>query len=47
MTCAKQHLDLVQPLGFFRTHQHRFGSGHTIGTGHLPGASLDHLVGPR
>src|SRR4029077_15650261 len=31
MTRAKQHLHLVQPLRFFRTHQHRFGSGHTIG----------------
>jgi DNA helicase-2/ATP-dependent DNA helicase PcrA len=30
MTRAKQHLHLVQPLRFFRTHQHRFGSGHTI-----------------
>ena len=30
MTRAKQHLHLVQPLGFFRTHQHRFGSGYTI-----------------
>lgn len=30
MTRAKQHLHLVRPLRFFRTHQHRFGSGHTI-----------------
>jgi DNA helicase-2/ATP-dependent DNA helicase PcrA len=30
MTRARQHLLLVQPLRFFRTHQHRFGSGHTI-----------------
>jgi len=30
MTRAKQHLHLVQPLRFFRTHQHRFGGGHTI-----------------
>ncbi len=30
MTRAKQHLHLVQPLRFFRTHQHRFGSGCTI-----------------
>jgi DNA helicase II / ATP-dependent DNA helicase PcrA len=30
MTRAKQHLHLVQPLQFFRTHQHRFGSGYTI-----------------
>jgi DNA helicase-2/ATP-dependent DNA helicase PcrA len=30
MTRAKQHLHLVQPLRFFRAHQHRFGSGHTI-----------------
>ena len=27
MTRAKQHLHLVQPLRFFHTHQHRFGSG--------------------
>ncbi len=30
MTRAKQHLHLVQPLRFFRTHQPRFGSGHTL-----------------
>src|SRR5580704_17231677 len=30
MTRAKQHLHLVQPLRFFRTHQHRSGNGHTI-----------------
>jgi DNA helicase-2/ATP-dependent DNA helicase PcrA len=30
MTRAKQHLHLVQPLRFFRAHQHRFGNGHTI-----------------
>jgi DNA helicase-2/ATP-dependent DNA helicase PcrA len=30
MTRAKQHLHLVQPLRFFRSHQPRFGSGHTI-----------------
>jgi len=30
MTRAKQHLHLVQPLRFFRTHQHRSGSGYTI-----------------
>ena len=30
MTRAKQHLHLVQPLRFFRAHQHRFGSSHTI-----------------
>src|SRR6266404_1527394 len=30
MTRAMQHLHLVQPLRFFRTHQHRSGSGHTI-----------------
>jgi DNA helicase-2/ATP-dependent DNA helicase PcrA len=30
MTRAKQHLHLIQPLRFFRTHQHRFGSGYTI-----------------
>jgi DNA helicase II / ATP-dependent DNA helicase PcrA len=30
ITRAKQHLYLLQPLRFFRTHQHRLGSGHTI-----------------
>jgi DNA helicase II / ATP-dependent DNA helicase PcrA len=30
MTRAKQHLHLVQPLRFFRTHQHRSGNDHTI-----------------
>ena len=30
MTRAKRHLHLVQPMRFFRTHQHRAGSGHTI-----------------
>jgi DNA helicase-2/ATP-dependent DNA helicase PcrA len=30
MTRAKQHLHLVQPLRFFRTHQHRFGSSHAL-----------------
>jgi DNA helicase II / ATP-dependent DNA helicase PcrA len=30
MTRAKQHLHLVQPMRFYRTHQHRSGSGHTI-----------------
>src|SRR5260370_11140868 len=30
ITRAKQHLHLVQPMRFFRTHQHRSGSGHTI-----------------
>jgi DNA helicase-2/ATP-dependent DNA helicase PcrA len=30
MTRAKQHLHLVQPLRFFRAHQHRFGSAHTL-----------------
>jgi DNA helicase II / ATP-dependent DNA helicase PcrA len=30
MTRAKQHLHLVQPMRFFRTHQHRSGNGHTI-----------------
>jgi DNA helicase-2/ATP-dependent DNA helicase PcrA len=30
MTRAKQHLHLVQPMRFFRTHQHRSGSGNTI-----------------
>jgi DNA helicase-2/ATP-dependent DNA helicase PcrA len=30
MTRAKQHLHLVQPMRFYRTHQHRSGNGHTI-----------------
>jgi DNA helicase II / ATP-dependent DNA helicase PcrA len=30
MTRAKQHLHLIQPMRFFRTHQRRSGSGHTI-----------------
>ncbi len=30
MTRAKEHLYLIQPLRFFRTQQHRFGSRHTI-----------------
>jgi DNA helicase II / ATP-dependent DNA helicase PcrA len=30
MTRAKQHLHLVQPVRFYRAHQHRFGNGHTI-----------------
>ena len=30
MTRAKEHLYLIQPLKFFRTQQHRFGSGHMI-----------------
>jgi DNA helicase II / ATP-dependent DNA helicase PcrA len=28
MTRAKEHLYLVQPIKFFRTQQHRYGSGH-------------------
>jgi DNA helicase-2/ATP-dependent DNA helicase PcrA len=28
MTRAEEHLCLVQPLKFFRTQQHRFGSDH-------------------
>jgi DNA helicase-2/ATP-dependent DNA helicase PcrA len=28
MTRAKEHLYLIQPLRFFRTQQHRFGTGH-------------------
>jgi len=30
MTRARQHLHLVQPLRFFRTHQHRHGDGHIL-----------------
>jgi DNA helicase-2/ATP-dependent DNA helicase PcrA len=30
MTRAKEHLYLIQPLKFFRTHQHRFGNGDMI-----------------
>src|ERR1700724_2141943 len=42
MTRAKEHLHLVQPLRFFRTHQHRFGSGSTIAprSRFLPGEIL-------
>jgi DNA helicase II / ATP-dependent DNA helicase PcrA len=30
MTRARQHLHLVQPLRFFRTHQHRHVDGHVL-----------------
>ena len=30
MTRARQHLHLVQPLRFFRSHQHRLGDGHVM-----------------
>ena len=30
MTRARQHLHLVHPLRFFRTHQHRHGDGHVL-----------------
>jgi DNA helicase-2/ATP-dependent DNA helicase PcrA len=30
MTRAKQHLHLVQPLRFFRTHQHRHADGYIL-----------------
>jgi DNA helicase-2/ATP-dependent DNA helicase PcrA len=30
MTRARQHLHLVQPLRFFRSHQHRHGDGHVL-----------------
>jgi DNA helicase II / ATP-dependent DNA helicase PcrA len=30
MTRAKEHLYLIQPLKFFRTQQHRFGSGYMM-----------------
>jgi len=32
MTRARQHLHLMQPLRFFRTHQHRHGDGHILAT---------------
>ena len=32
MTRARQHLHLVQPLRFFRTHQHRYADGYVLGT---------------
>ena len=30
MTRARQHLHLVQPSRFFRTHQHRHGDGYIL-----------------
>jgi ATP-dependent exoDNAse (exonuclease V) beta subunit len=30
MTRARQHLHLVQPSRFFRTHQHRHADGHVL-----------------
>ena len=30
MTRARQHLHLVQPMRFFRSHQHRHGDGHVL-----------------
>lgn len=30
MTRARQHLHLVQPLRFYRSHQHRNGDGHVL-----------------
>jgi DNA helicase-2/ATP-dependent DNA helicase PcrA len=30
MTRAREHLHLVQPVRFYRTHQHRHGAGHVI-----------------
>jgi DNA helicase-2/ATP-dependent DNA helicase PcrA len=30
MTRARQHLHLVQPLRFFRTHQHWHADGHVL-----------------
>ena len=30
MTRARQHLHLIQPLRFFRTHQHRHADGHVL-----------------
>ena len=32
MTRARQHLHLVQPLRFFRTHQHRYADGYILST---------------
>ena len=43
MTRARQHLHLVQPLRFFRTHQHRHGDGHilTMRSRFIPDSILD------
>ena len=30
MTRARYHLHLVQPLRFFRSHQHRHGDGYVL-----------------
>jgi DNA helicase II / ATP-dependent DNA helicase PcrA len=32
MTRARQHLHLVHPSRFFRTHQHRYADGYTLAT---------------
>lgn len=32
MTRARQHLNLVQPLRFYRSNQHRHGDGHVLAT---------------
>jgi DNA helicase-2/ATP-dependent DNA helicase PcrA len=43
MTRAKQHLHLVQPLRFFRTHQHRHADGYilSIRSRFIPDGILD------
>ena len=43
MTRARQHLHLVQPLRFFRSHQHRHGDSHilAIRTRFIPDRILD------
>jgi DNA helicase-2/ATP-dependent DNA helicase PcrA len=43
MTRARQHLQLVQPLRFFRTHQPRHGDGHvlTMRSRFIPDSILD------
>ena len=43
MTRARQHLHLVQPLRFFRTHQQRHGDGHilAIRSRFIPDSILD------
>jgi DNA helicase II / ATP-dependent DNA helicase PcrA len=33
MTRAREHLELIQPMRFFRTHQQRFGVGHIVAPG--------------
>jgi len=43
MTRARQHLHLVQPLRFFRSHQHRHADGYILSmrTRFIPDGILD------